>query len=165
LNRIDPTDLMVGDQMVDTLANTFYWFQKARPDSTNKDIHSQLGVHFEEVVEMIDELTPLNTQAKNRIEKARDALHELAEFLKLHDDVVEVLPYQRIAMIDAIADQLVTVTGVGQTLKMDPVGALAEVNRSNFTKFDENGDPIRDPVTHKILKGPNYSKADLHPYI
>jgi predicted HAD superfamily Cof-like phosphohydrolase len=150
------------------LRDTKFWFEKARPMPSTADFQGQLGVHFEEVCEMIDELTPTHNAGGVLITNAREALHALAEYLKANakvEQVVFVSDEDRIMMLDSITDQLVTVTGVAHTLSMDPVGGLSEVNRSNFSKFDDNGDPILDPVTHKILKGPNYSKADLTPFV
>lgn len=165
MDRIDPTTLKTGDQMVDTLANTLYWFEKGRPQPISKDIHSQLGCHFEEVVEMIDEIEGLTNEASVALATACNALHDLANLLKQNDGVVVIRETRRLKMLDAIVDQLVTVTGVGHCLHMDPVGGLAEANRSNFSKFDAEGKPIYDPVTRKIMKGPNYSEPDLTPYI
>jgi predicted HAD superfamily Cof-like phosphohydrolase len=147
------------------LTHTKAWFEAARPLPVSKDIHSQLGCHFEEVKEMIDEVEGLDTDTQQLLDAAGDAIHTLAEHLKSMDGVIVVRHGNRIGMIDAIADQLVTATGVAHCLAMDPVGALNEVNRSNYSKFDDNSQPIYDPVTHKVIKGPNYSKADLTPYV
>lgn len=45
----------------------------------------------------------------------------------------------------------------------DIVGALQEVNRSNWSKF-ENGEPIFDE-NGKIKKGPNYRPPDLSKFV
>jgi predicted HAD superfamily Cof-like phosphohydrolase len=151
------------------LHSTKLWFERGRPEPTPKDIHSQLGCHFEEVAEMIDEISALDGQADTLLIAAYSAVHNLAEFLKDNAknalEVIEVRKENRVAFIDAIADQLVTATGSAHVLGMDPVGALAEVNRSNWSKYDDDGQPIYDPVTHKITKGPNYRPADLTPYV
>lgn len=169
MERIEPTTLMVntplGNQMVDTLANTKLWFEIGRPLPVSKDIHSQLGCHFEEVVEMIDEIEGVHPEAAAALSAARRSLHDLADMLKKNDGIVVIRETKRLKMLDSIVDQLVTVTGVAHVLHMDPVGGLAEANRSNFSKFDDEGKPIYDPVTKKITKGPNYSEPDLTPYI
>ena len=79
--------------------------------------------------------------------------------------MVFVHPSNNLAFLDSIADQLVTATGCATVHGMDPVGALNEVNRSNFSKFDEQGEPIYHPETHKLMKGPNYSEPNLAPFI
>jgi predicted HAD superfamily Cof-like phosphohydrolase len=149
----------------DIYANTRIWFTKARPFPTTKDLHSQLGCHFEEVKEMLDEITPTAGMADPLIEAARTSLHELAEYLKANDDVITVESHKRVKLLDSIADQAVTGCGVAHVLGMDPLNALHEVNRANWSKFDELGRPIYDPVTHKVIKGPNYVEANLTPYV
>ena len=66
-------------------------------------------------------------------------------------------------LLDALSDQLVTICGVGYMLGFDMLGALAEVNRSNFSKF-ENGKPVFNEQG-KIVKGKHYSKPDLKPFL
>ncbi len=46
---------------------------------------------------------------------------------------------------------------------MDIVGALQEVNRSNYSKF-VNGRAVFDE-NGKIKKGPDYSKPDLTKFV
>ena len=41
---------------------------------------------------------------------------------------------------------------------------FAEVNRSNNSKFGEDGQPILDKNL-KLIKGPNYSKPDLKIFV
>ncbi|MNL46424.1 hypothetical protein D3C87_1691330 [compost metagenome] len=67
-------------------------------------------------------------------------------------------------MLDSICDQIVTGTGVAHTLDYDIVGAMTEVNRSNFSKFDDAGLPIYNEQG-KVMKGPNYSPAELSAYL
>ncbi|MBO8085944.1 MAG: hypothetical protein J7D61_07885 [Marichromatium sp.] len=38
--------------------------------------------------------------------------------------------------------------------------AFERVHASNMTKVGDNGEPLRDPETGKILKGPNYQPAE-----
>ena len=66
--------------------------------------------------------------------------------------------------LDGICDQIVTATGVGFMAKMNVAGGFGEVNRSNASKFGENGEPIFDPNL-KLIKGPNYFKPNLKQYI
>lgn len=151
--------------MLDILRNTFDWFVKARPNPISKDIHSQMGVHFEEVREMIIEIEGIDEDTQRLLNNAAHYIGELADHLKARDGVILIREANRIDFIDAIVDQLVTATGVAYTLHMDPAGALNAVNESNYSKFDEEGNPIFDPETKKVLKGPNYFKADLSPFV
>jgi len=153
---------LLGDPAA--LRDTLMWFRTARPLPVSKDIHSQLGCHFEEVREMIVEIEGLDQETDDLLILAGRSLHALAEHLKQKDGTIVIRHGNRIGMIDAIVDQLVTVTGVAHCLGMDPLGALTEVNVSNYSKFVD-GRPVYDPVTHKVTKGPFYRKADLTPYV
>ena len=143
-----------------TLLDTYSWFQKARPDVSDQDRASQLGVHLEEVVEMLDALGG-DGKALPALMGARRALHDLAERVKSGEYVLRVIDHD--LFLDSLCDQIVTGTGVAYTQGYDVIGAMNEVNRSNFSKFDEAGNPIRNEHG-KIMKGPLYSKADLLPY-
>lgn len=149
---------------MNTLRRTVEWFRKAVPMPVSNNIHTQMGVHFEEVREMIIEIEGLDDGTQFLLKEAADACHALAEHLKANDGVIVVRHGNRIGMVDAIADQLVTAAGVAHMLHMDPVGALDEVNDSNFSKFGPDGEPIFDK-NGKVMKGPNYRKADLARFV
>lgn len=113
---------------------------------------------------MIQEIEGVNPQADILLSAAQNALHDLATYLKTNDGVIVIRETHRLNFLDSIADQLVTATGCAHVLHMDPVGALDEVNDSNFSKFDENEQPIFDE-NRKVAKGPRYRKADLTPFV
>ena len=144
-----------------TLLDTYSWFQKARPDVSDQDRASQLGVHLEEVVEMLDALGG-DGKALPALMGARRSLHDLAERVKSGEYVLRVLDHE--LFLDSICDQIVTGTGVAYTQGYDIVGAMTAVNVSNFSKFDDAGNPIRNEHG-KIMKGPNYQKVVLSPYL
>lgn len=132
---------------------------------SDKDIQTQLGVHFEEVAEMLEQLSaPGATGAliDVDIKVARKCLEKLATVLKTSEPVIQI--EDREAFLDAICDQIVTGTVGARMLYMNPVKALAEVNRSNTSKLTD-GKMARDPETNKWVKGPNYTKPNLRPYI
>lgn len=147
--------------MSDTLQSTVEFFQKANPEPSGKNISTQLGCHFEEVGEMIDSLVATTADSQNVLDNAMYWLNELSDLLKLDEQAVVI--QSRIGLLDAIADQIVTATGSGTYLGMNVVGALGEVNRSNFSKFVD-GKPLFDK-NKKITKGPNYTRPDLTPYV
>lgn len=147
-----------------TLLDTKTWFEKARPTQTISSFSAQLGVHFEEVGEMVEALHPTDEASAELLSQAQSALKALADHLKNNHGSIFVLPEDRIDMLDALCDQIVTATGVAHTLDYDIVGAMTEVNRSNFSKFDANGLPIYNEQG-KVMKGENYSKAELTAYL
>lgn len=143
------------------LLDTLTWFQKARPESSDQDRTSQLGVHLEEVVEMLDALGGQG-KALPALLATRRHLHDLAEKVKSGEYVLNVLNDD--LFLDSLCDQAVTGAGVAHTHGFDFHGAMTEVNRSNFSKFDEDGKPIRNEHG-KIMKSTLYSPPDLSPYL
>ena len=150
---------------IDTLATTVAWFQKAVPSPTLKNFSTQVGVHFEEVGEMIQELSATTSNAKDVLAQADFALKQLADLMKRDETAIILHEGDRKMFLDAICDQLVTASGSAYMVGMDVVGGLREVNRSNYSKFDKHGNPIFNE-NMKIMKDPdNYTPADLTPFV
>lgn len=131
------------------------WFKRAVPNPTPRNQAVQMGVHIEEFVEMLDQL---NSVDGNTI----DLVHREAEYFK--HVIPDITVADRVTLLDSLCDQIVTATGVAHMLGMDIEGALKEVNRSNWSKFDDDGNPLFDK-NGKIKKGPNYTPPDLSGYI
>lgn len=144
------------------LEKTMDWFKGAVPKPTDKNLHVQLGAHFEEVAEMIEAIQPLDGETRELLDNAYTAVEYLATHLKVNSGVITVV--DRKAILDGICDQLVTAAGTGYMLGMDVVGGLNEVNRSNWSKFDENGVAVFDQ-NGKIKKGPNFFRPNLDPFL
>ena len=137
------------------------WFKAAKPNPTEKDKATQIGAHFEEVSEMMRALSCNSVQAEQISQEfyASDAID------KDIDGRDVALPENwQIELLDALCDQIVTAIGVGYMMGFDMVGALQEVNLSNWSKFDENGNPIFNE-NGKIVKGENYFKPDLAKFL
>lgn len=145
------------------LTITELWFKRAKPEPTEQNFNTQLGVHLEEIVEMMDTLRFYaphfqgGTISGKEI-SLRNKLHVLAEDLK--SGVVKAVIEDRVEFLDALADQIVTATGSGYMAGVNVPVALDRVNASNFSKFDDNGMPLFD-ANGKIKKGPNYKKVNL----
>jgi len=146
---------------LNTLLNTLTWFKKAVPEPSKQNIQVQLGVHFEEVVEMLYEIHTNDETTLVHLLKARQAMSDLAMLLKKNNATISVP--NRVAMLDAICDQLVTATGSAYMMGMDPIAGLDEVNRSNWSKFVD-GEPVFNSDM-KITKGPEYTKPILDPFV
>lgn len=141
-----------------TLSYITHWFKKAKPEPTVQNIIQQTAYHFEEVAEMCEALGN---------QKTADALIEYKEkLLSLTTAECELLwrNADKVALLDALCDQVVTATGVAQYAGMNFDDALTEVNDSNWSKFDDKGNPIID-ANGKILKGPNYFKPELKKFV
>lgn len=150
--------------MKDTLRNTLGWFEKAKPEPTRQDLNTQLGVHCEEICEMLVELSPQQKKVEIAVNIAIAAMHGLAEMLKATPNAVVIKRENRKDYLDALCDQIVTATGCAYMSDMDLSEAMVEVNRGNWSKFDDDGNPIFNE-NRKIMKGPNYVKPDLSSYV
>jgi predicted HAD superfamily Cof-like phosphohydrolase len=135
------------------------WHRRARPKPTEADLDVQVGCHIEEFVEMLDAMSiavPENSDVD--FGQMMSALDALANGLK--NGTLSVNIDDRKEFLDSIADQIVTGTGVGYCAGMKPALAVTAVNRSNWSKFDNNGMPIFNEHG-KVAKGPDYVPPDL----
>lgn len=110
---------------------------------------------------MLETISSVNKDDAKILASLHDAINYVADRIKQNGGIVAK---DRIGLLDSIADQIVTATGVGTFLGMNVPGALAEVNRSNYSKFNAEGEPIFNE-NMKVMKGPFYTKPDLTPYI
>lgn len=139
--------------MTDHISDIKGWFELAVPEPTDKNRAVQIGCHFEEVGEMLSAMS-----------ESSHSLDALASGYKRHTEVeIDDENLDRTAMIDALCDQIVTAVGVAHMFGMDIEGALAEVTRSNYSKFVD-GKPVFD-TNGKIAKPPSYSKPNLEQFV
>ncbi len=92
---------------------------------------------------------------KLRIDLIKEELEELTEAMK-NNDLLEVA--------DALTDILYVTYGAGHAFGIDLDKCFEEVQNSNMSKLDENGQPIYNE-SGKVMKGPNYFKPDLSKFI
>ena len=144
----------------DIISQTKKWFEVAVPNPTNKNISTQIGCHLEEVAEMLETISSVNKDDAKIIASLNDAIVYVANRVKQNGGIVVK---DCIGLLDSLADQIVTATGVGTFLGMNVPGALAEVNRSNYSKF-EDGEPVFNK-NKKVMKGKDYTPPDLTQYI
>lgn len=142
-----------------TIQSIIRWFEIAKPEPTAKDQVGQMAFHADEFAEMMDAIgrTDMRIKAQDmRIKLLSVASNGAKDFVDCIDDV---------ALLDALCDQVVTAIGVGVLLGYDMEKALAEVNRSNYTKFNADGTPYIRP-DGKIGKNPEtYQEPELEPFI
>ncbi|AUR92816.1 NTP pyrophosphohydrolase-like domain [Vibrio phage 1.177.O._10N.286.45.E10] len=139
-----------------SLEKTKQWFEQAVPSPSQDHAIIQLGCHIEEVAEMFESMGAIHIA---------DGLHSSAnQFKRKHKDArVVTRSVNKNSLLDALVDQIVTAVGVGHMMGMDVLGALEEVNRSNFSKF-EDGKPVFD-ANGKIAKGKDYVKPNLEKFV
>ena len=134
------------------------WFKAAKPNPSTADACVQIGCHYEEVTEMSSVL----------YDDVEHALAATALAYKMNRGrylayIEELSADERVELLDALCDQVVTAVGVAYMMGMDIEGALAEVNRSNWSKF-EGGVPVFNEHG-KIAKGVEYTPPELSDYI
>lgn len=136
------------------LLNTLNWFKQAIPNPTDEQKCIQIGCHLEEVEEMLDEINLGGSNAQ------KEVLIESQSFKNTSDYYInKVQDIQDDRLLDAMIDQIVTAVGVCHMMGFDVMSALAEVNRSNYSKF-ESGQPVFDS-NGKITKGKHYTPPNL----
>lgn len=145
------------------IADTANWFKKAKPEPTAKDFSTQFAVHIEEFVETLQEVDFENPLLRNAFLISLSSIKQLGLLIKEQGGVF-LSDEKRELFLDGLADSIVTAVGTAHCAGLDIVGGLNEVNRSNFSKFDSNGEPLLDK-DRKIIKGPDYTKPDLKPFI
>jgi len=129
------------------------WFEKAVPEPTDKSRAVQIGVHFEEVDEM---LTAVNGHSTGSVDEYSWWYKTQSEGLHLND-------VDRLELLDSLCDQIVTAIGVAYMFNLDIEKGLAEVIRSNNSKFVD-GSPVFD-ANGKIAKPDTYSKPELKGFV
>ena len=146
--------------MTNTLAEITTWHQRARPNPTAANFGVQLGCHLEEISEMLGTLMCNDSDGDFTVLRTFESIETLANLLKAGEIHAVILPSNREAFLDSLADQIVTAVGVGHCANMDVTEACLRVNESNWSKFDGNGQPIFNEHG-KVKKGPNYVQPDL----
>lgn len=145
------------------MKNTKQWFEAAVPNPTTKNLNTQVAVHLEEVAEMVEAMTVEGSSEGYKLwQQLHSTLVEISNLMK--QGQMQIATLDANAVLDGITDQQVTAIGIGHMLGMDTTGALAEVDRSNFSKFGKDGQPIFDE-NGKIKKGPHYVKPNLEPFL
>ena len=98
---------------------------------------------------------PKDKTIKLRIDLIKEELNELEEAIN-NNNLVEVA--------DALTDILYVTYGAGHSFGINLDACFQEVQNSNMSKLDKNGNPIYNE-NGKVLKGPNYFEPDLKKFI
>lgn len=133
------------------------WFKAAKPNPTSKDVLVQFGCHFEEIKEMCN---AMNLHCDDVALQELRFKSACAPYLKGVECIDET---QAVEILDSLCDQIVTAIGVGYMMGFDMVGALDEVNKSNWSKF-KDGAPVF-AENGKIAKADGYFKPNLTKFL
>ena len=90
-----------------------------------------------------------------RLDLIKEELTELQEAMNNYD-LIEVA--------DALTDILYVTYGAGHAFGINLDACFDEVQKSNMSKLDENGNPIYNQQG-KVMKGPKYFKPNLKKFI
>ena len=90
-----------------------------------------------------------------RYDLIKEELAELKDAMEKRD-LLEVA--------DALTDILYVTYGAGHAFGIDLDKCFEEVQNSNMSKLDDNGEPIYNE-SGKVMKGPNYFKPDLSKFV
>lgn len=143
---------------MNTLKEIELWHEKACPNPDADAFNVQFGCHVEEFAELLDSIQFDNEDDDRFLRGAHLALVNIATVLK--KKTVRVSIIDRKEFLDALADGIVTAVGAGYRAAVDVPSGAVRVNQSNWSKFDENGEPIFDE-NGKVKKGPGYTEPDL----
>ena len=118
---------------------------------------SKVGIFMKTFGQEVKENPSFSTDKINklRIDLIKEELEELTEAMK-NNDLLEVA--------DALTDILYVTYGAGHAFGIDLDKCFEEVQNSNMSKLDENGEPIYND-SGKVMKGPNYFKPDLSKFV
>ena len=98
---------------------------------------------------------PDNKIIKLRLDLIKEELNELEDAIK-NKNLVEIA--------DALTDILYVTYGAGHAFGINLDSCFDEVQNSNMSKLDVNGNPIYNE-NGKVLKGPNYFEPNLKKFI
>ena len=118
---------------------------------------SKVGIFMKTFGQEVKDKPSFSTEKINklRIDLIKEELDELSEAMK-NNDLLEVA--------DALTDILYVTYGTGHAFGIDLDKCFDEVQNSNMSKLDENGNAIYND-SGKVMKGPNYFKPDLSKFV
>lgn len=120
----------------------------SRLSDMTREFHEVYGLRINE----LPTLRVPEAEKDMRVALIEEELEELKTALS-QNDIVEVA--------DALADLLYVVSGASHVFGIDLDAVLEEVQRSNLSKLDADGNPIYR-ADGKVLKGPNFSEPDIN---
>ena len=118
---------------------------------------SKVGIFMETFGQEVKNKPSFSTDKINklRLDLIKEELGELTDAMN-KKDLLEVA--------DALTDILYVTYGAGHAFGIDLDKCFDEVQNSNMSKLDANGNPIYNE-NGKVMKGPNYFKPDLSKFV
>lgn len=135
------------------------WCDKTKPEVDINNLMVQYAVHIEEFTEMVEE-TGEGDNLLWRLKQVSGHYYSNSESYKSVFSAMLKDEQKRTKFHDALLDQIWTAIMLGHMIGFDIVEGFAEVVRSNFSKFDENGNPVYKD-NGKVGKSELYVEPDL----
>lgn len=95
-------------------------------------------------------------------EEFKEVMEELTALLHAADYEAYIAALGR--LLKELADLRYVTDGCAVTFGLPIDEAFAEVHRSNMSKLGPDGLPVKD-AGGKVLKGPNYTEADMSQFV
>ena len=154
---------MTGFEMVREFHKTFDAPVHTVPTIPAPDrIRLRLNLILEEVAEVVDVVAQKSEEGSK--------IREAWQLIKDASEIISEAPEEDFGvfsitdMAKELTDVNVVVYGTGHEIGADLDLCMKEVHRSNMSKAGPDGKPIYRE-DGKIMKGPNYSPADLRPIV
>ena len=106
-------------------------------------------------------------EVKEKSSFSSDKINELrVNLIKEELEVLKIAIDSKnlVEVADALTDILYVTYGAGHAFGIDLDKCFDEVQKSNMSKLDHNGNPIYND-SGKVMKGPKYFKPDLSKFI
>ena len=158
--------------MNDIITQTTRWFELAHGDQGYQKRTVQLGVHFEEVGEMLAALKSGDYGTSVLLAEAQTVMEALALHLKQNSKTVRISA-ERVLLLDSLCDQVVTAAGVAydfgfkypQALRsscatMPVLGGRFRLTASGWLKVRGPAPPSPCAVTGKV-KSPRLNTSEV----
>ena len=118
---------------------------------------SKVGIFMKTFGQEVKDKPSFSTDKINklRLNLIKEEFNELSDAMK-NRNLLEVA--------DALTDILYVTYGAGHAFGINLDKCFEEVQNSNMSKLDKNGNPIYNE-NGKVMKGPNYFKPDLSKFI
>jgi predicted HAD superfamily Cof-like phosphohydrolase len=123
-----------------------------------RKFHEAFGLHIADTPPLVADPDLVRLRARLIAEEFREVMDELAELARTRTPQGTNAVLRNLTK--ELADLRYVIEGAAVSLGLPLDEAYAEVHRSNMSKLGADGKPIYRQ-DGKVLKGPNYSEADM----
>lgn len=155
---------LMAKAQVTNFDRTAAWLMACGKEPLNPShLSVQIGVHFEEIIELLECIDTDCLADNNTLECLVDDLSWISNSLKKGSTLAFIKTGKEVHALDALCDTEVTGNGIAYLAGFDKNGADQEVLASNESKLSD-GKPVIMPGG-KIGKGPNYHAPNLNKFV